>query len=781
MKSKAISILMTTSITARDDFLGFNIEHLLDLTDILEDCACRHLSVDEPFLCDDESFSLQDAMAASQLLDRKMDSCEVSAAAVAPWGDPDRFIYPRPIPSSLNDPLSPLAWDELTVCDVAFISLEIIVRIQSLLSGSSVGESTFTCLYAHSAILADMETRLIPETLCNDDKSLEESFGNLKLNDNPTVAAAQWSLFASVIGLIEITEIYRGIVLNADIYEEEDFSTNTHNIIFYSSINSDAQQILKTALQILEKLTPSDEISVIRNCLGFQVNFLLMCTGLSKLTVDDIPKALQLAQNRSREAVKNLQQIQAASDKFKMTETYSDAEKLYQRCFDAYVIRPLVGNLPVRKIRCQDPDVYIPILSSITAEVDTFVCNLLLQGSSLGRIQRMLDLIGKCNILSRSLMVLNLYFNNRLLGQFPLRDLIANHVRQWQSSYSEDIALTSEYAEAFLNRLSKPLYDCLKMRLLNRNRQRAYIEGILFPEWSLLQNEAQMVDMHCGKQQNTCGSRMSESTPPTYFTRFVLSIVIYLMDRFVASGIEVGLFHDSHHDLAFAFWYRDFLLNGMNQNQLMMHQSKESATCKRNEKPGKGKKKYQKKNSSGQNDKSNRTVEDMEDDLEVKFIALMRSLCRRTLQFRAALYQANLLKDPRFHYTSLKCIFAKRFEVFQCIRQPPLLTYENYRDGNDFSQVSSSDLIQTVLEGFQHCRSSIDQLLQDIAAQKIDPAYAPATETELRGLFKVCIGNAVYAQKLRRLVDDGDAKALSSATVTCDFDAHDQFCIFKIT
>jgi len=282
----------------------------LDITAILEEFANHCLSVDDPFLCDEESFNLHDAMAASQLMDPKMDCCEVPATEIASWAEPGKIVFPRPIPKSLQDPLTPLPWDDLTIVDAAYITLEIIVRLQSLLSGSSVGESIFTCLFAHSAVLADMETRLIPETLCNDENNLEQSFEGLKLNKDPTITAAQWSVFAVTLGLTEMAEAFQMICRNADIYEEEDFSSNTHNLSFYSSINSDAPQILKTALKFLQRLPVSNETALLQNFLGFQMDFMVMCSSLSKLTVDALPKALIAAQIKSREAVKKLDVLQ---------------------------------------------------------------------------------------------------------------------------------------------------------------------------------------------------------------------------------------------------------------------------------------------------------------------------------------------------------------------------------------------------------------------------------------------------------------------------------------
>lgn len=788
-----------------------NIDNRLDITTFVVDCAENYLNVHDPFLsdminADDDSssiFNLHDAMAASQLMDSKMDCCEIPAFLIAPWHaeSDDRMIYPRPIPLSLDDPMTPLPWDDLTITNAAYISLEILVRLQSLLTGSSVGESTFTCLYAHSAVLADMTTRL-----CKDKRgfttSLLERMEGLCLQGS-SGTTAQWSVFACALALVEITESVRNIILNADIYEEEDFAANTHNIPFFTTQHTTTNKneksdgrlntldVLRLALQRFDDLPLSDDKAILQLVLGFQLDFLPICSSLARLSGYDLHRTVTAAQATVRNAVIKLQDLQSVV-KRRLGEP-NDAEyspqvkSLLQQTFDSFVNRPLVGNLPIRKISFQPLDTAIPILIKITSEVDTCVCSLILHGSSLSRIQYMLDRISSSNILSRSLILLNLYFDEKLLGQYALGDLLSNNIGQKRSS--ENTGLISEQAGVFLNRLAKPIYDTLKLRILNRNRQRAYIEAVMLSEWMSLQSEAQLVDLNCARRSES-GTR----PPSTCFTRYVLAILIRLMDRYVEAGIEVGLFVNSHHDLSFAYWYRDFLLSALNQNLSLMRQTKEveaiaaarsvhdTAVMAKT----RSKKKHHQKNKIATNGKHSDEVidplppsaEDTEETYELKIIALKRNMCRKTIQFLAALTQAGILKEQRFEFTTLERIFEKRFEVFGAIRQPPPLSYQNFLEGNDFSQVPSNDLLQTVSEGFQYCRASIEHILQDAVRQTIDPMYAVMPEVELRSLLKVCIGNSVYVQKLRQIVEGGGA---ATAKAVFDFESHSQFCIIKVT
>jgi hypothetical protein len=252
-------------------------EEMDDITDLIKDCAST-LTYSEPVLSNPLSFSLQDAMAATQVMDRKMDCCEVPAPQVSPWRtDTDTRLCPRPPPASLDDPFAPLPWDTLAIQDVAWISLEILVRQQSLLCGSSLGESTFTCLYAHTAVLADMKSRLFP----GKEETLVERFEGL-MKDSPGTPA-QYVLFTVALALVEITEVTRGIILNGDIYEEEDFVTNTHGItLFTEEEKVNSATLLESAMETTRELEgqDTDEIKIILLILGFQFGYLSCCAKL---------------------------------------------------------------------------------------------------------------------------------------------------------------------------------------------------------------------------------------------------------------------------------------------------------------------------------------------------------------------------------------------------------------------------------------------------------------------------------------------------------------------
>jgi Mak10 subunit, NatC N(alpha)-terminal acetyltransferase len=561
---------------------------LVDITFLIEKCAST-LSFSQPLLCNEETFSLHDSMAALELMDSKMDCCELSAALVHPNNDPDIIIPPRSLPTSLDDKISQLPWNDLTIEDAAVIALESLSRLESLFRGASIAESTYTCLYAHSKVMSDMKERLWTEQFdsiqISFDKSPDES------------RAAQFVVYACTLAMLEIGDVVRGIVVNADIYEEEDFSVNTNGLEY--SVGSGGPEAIKVIPEALHKLSYLNEdipryVPILCYILEFELAFLNACLSMSKLPSCPALDVTKDAQQQSRKGVEALEKLSTF-----LTTTYeieSGAQVLI-KCFDPYIYRPLVGSAPVRKVVFNTPQISITTLKKVISEIDWAVCNLLISGSSLLQIRRILDYTStsSVNILSRSLIVLNLYFDDKLLGKHFLGILISEEILQMMNIPL--YLLESKYGKAFLHRLAKPMYDTLKLRLFNRNRQRAYMEAFMFHDWACLQQESQALDL--GHRQE-----LGEHILP-YFTQYTLYMIVQLMDHHIALGIELGLFC-SHHDLSVAYWYRDFVLSSLLSTITSIKNSKKASI----------------------DGKPCISHQDEFEDVEVMLIGFKRTLCR---------------------------------------------------------------------------------------------------------------------------------------------------------
>jgi len=717
-------------------------EQWVDVTSLIEACAAD-LSHKDPFLCREESFSLHDSMAALELMDKKMDCCEIPAKHL-PKDDNDEapMIPPKPLPKSLDDEIHQLPWEELTLEDAYHICLEGLTRLESLLSGASMAESTYTCLYVHKGVLADIASQLGP------DKSLTAKLGALLVGSGTTTSSdssvQQHVVYACSLGLVELTDAIRSIVLHADIYEEEDFSVSNYGLASYrEGEERETVAVLERTLDMLKEVESSKHSQALTFILSFQLNLLEACSVLAKLEARTVREQVHDASLAIQTAVAELVELQSRVGESDVTDP-----QILKHCFDPFLYRPLVGSAPIRKVMFRTPAESIGVLVQVTSELESSLCELLLLGTSLSRVRRILNRISeeKINILGRSLIVLNLYFEEQLLGQHGLSALVAQDMIEMSGIPVEHVT-GSKHGQMFLNRLAKPVYDTLKLLVLNRNRQRSYMEGVMLHDWSSLQQEAHGVD---AAQRNEFG------TTNPFFTQYALWVTVRLMDHYVALGIELELFQ-GHYDLTMAFWYRDFLLSGELSQLLAMRTSRDKATrVNTNGHPG------------------DKPV--LHEDYEFIMVGFYRNLCRGIVRFLAALSQAKMVEVPTWHFTSHTARFHKRFEPFATIPQPPPLTFADFEQGSDFSSVTQEELLASAADSFKLAKNMLDKVSSNTSVINKDFCVIP--ESSLQGLTKICVGNSVFLMKLRQMVGkDGTA----SGSATFDFGNHQHFCTVRLS
>lgn len=768
---------------------------MVDITAMVKKASAA-LTFEQPMI-HTETFNLQDSMAALEIMDRKMDCCEIPASAMRVDSsqqpqqldvdeEEERMIFPRPAPTGIDDAVDPLPWDELTIEDASFVAIENMIRLESLLSGSAVVESTYTCLYAHKVVLHDMYQRLEPSL------SLTEQMKAIMQLPSQKGTMAQQVVFASTLLLVELTDLFRGVILNADIYEEEDFGTSTFNMVsfrrpsdgFTMKTVEDVLFDIEEGSSKMEQHDNHDSWESIRLTLGFQKDLMSAVSSLARLSGKPIRAEVERSQQLSRSAKNKLQEAVPLFQKLKDRQS-DTVKKVLRRTFDPFVNRPLVGNAPVRMIEFRNANDATKEMIRILDEIDLGVCNVILKANSLGRIRRMMGSISPAstNILTRSLLVLNLYFDDLIFGLYSLPELIVRYMQQL--SYVPYAILKLPATEAFLNRLCKPVYDTLKLMALNRNRQRSYLE-IMLGDWSALREEAYVADM-----SNHQDSGIQSELQP-HFSLYVLSTTIILMDSYIDVGVELQLFY-SEHELNLAYWYRDFLLSSLltqlntmrrykldaNQQVGNNEEPQPAASPNKSQKGGKKKGKHKKQTANGNSNIQNEptstsTVEDVEEEVEYLLLNAKRFLCRGLVRFFAALNQAGLVIESTYDFTSNEMMYQKRFEPFIGIHQPPLLTYDDFVKGSDFTKLTQDNLVSASSDSFGVSKSLIDQAMVHIT--KVDSDFLPVQVQEMKQLSKVCVGNSIYLQRLKQLTAGGK----TDAKVTVDTSTHKQFCTIKL-
>mmetsp|Transcript_26275 Transcript_26275/g.47654 ORF Transcript_26275/g.47654 Transcript_26275/m.47654 type:complete len:608 (-) Transcript_26275:185-2008(-) len=607
----------------------------------------------------------------------------------------------------------------------------------------------------------------------------------------------------------------------------------------------------------MDKLNPT--IDALETILCLQQSFFQAIKILSNLNDETVRDFTKIAAKRSRETVSL---FEALRDNDSVAELSRDGlvgpdGRLIQKIryqpelnlllaasFDPFVNRRLLGNAPVRKACFRRPLHVVTSLLQLAAEMEWGVCDPILYGNTLGRITRMLEKnsLRGCggsvplsnpnnessfkeevleretsvgmNILSRSLIVLNLYFDDKLFGQYDFGDMIGQHMRQ-QCAVPELLIQDGVWS----TRLAKPMYDTLKSLCLNRHRERGFTETILLPAFQVLQYEATTVD-----EKFKVEHELDPKTTPSYATNYVILNTIRLMERHVGLGIELGLY-PNWYDLSTALWYRDFLLSAlinvrgsiererMQRREMDLRikleeeeEERKAKTQLLQQSKKKGKTKKTKKSSKLLASPSpttsaltaesavKTTEEDFEDRLDYTSLLLHRNLCRGLVRYIAALRQAELLCDPPASitmFTTHQKRFEKRFEAFSTLYQPPSLSYEDYVRGSDFSSVQSKDLLSSSTDCFRSGKGIVDWLLNVVVVEscdgstidktdkrKDDDLYISIRREEIMALAKVCVTNSLFLHKL------ASAKAgqkNASTSVAVEFKAHKQYCTISIT
>jgi len=814
--------------------------------------------------------------------------------------------------------------------------------------GSNAAETLYCMLWCHDGVLYDMFRKLKQSSerqKSNEfDLFLEDVTETIGINDimegedEDELSVAQWVLYVSTLGTVRIAEAVRWAVVNADIYEEEDFGVTLHggaaklaseystrnkdketsggkvpatcpnamckdgienitigiNVLDDGNIplnNEERQMLIPSSMRFCPALKQpqfvecvwddslarlhrfrlschrkgqssnetNSTIDALETILRLQRGFFTSITLLSDLNDQNVVEFTKLAAKRSRETVQLLDSLKQnnAISKFssvgllekdgrlrKMGDSRLD--QLLSASFDPFVNRRWLGNAPVRKATFRPLLDVINSISLLAEELEWAVCNPILYGNTLGRVTRMLESNSirgcggpcppkqpkevelspnepQCNtqhiasmgisILSRSLLVLNLYFDDKLFGQYDFHQMIAQHMRQFCAVPEAMFTSTSPgCGVAWLGRLAKPMYDTLKALCLNRHRERAFTEGILIPAFGSLQNEAAAVDLAFRREHD-----LDDRTTQSYATNYIICMTLRLMERHIGLGIGLGLY-PRWYDLSTAFWYRDFLLSAMinvrgtiaqarmerkrMELQIEIEKEEEERKLRANHKKSGGKKKGKKApaKSSTMSDVTASAIEaltksneeDFEDRLEYTVLTLHRNLCRGLVRYIAFLRQAKLLPDPPASltmFTTHRRRFEKRFEAFQGLPQPPHLSYEDYVKGSDFSMVNNKDLLSSAVECFRMGKSAIDRLLETILEvdvetftintaekRKDDDLYISIRREEVRAFAKVCVTNSLSLHKLSSIVE----KHKSDCEVLLEFSAHKQYCTLTI-
>lgn len=650
------------------DIMTTTTTKMTDITEFIQTVS-KQLNYKTPYISTSD-FDLYESMSALDVMDPKMDGCEVPLSHYIPSLCTIRnqekdtedashsktvtvpFVPPRPLPKSLHDDTSPLIWDDLNLSSTKLILMEMLIRLESFLQGNSVAETIYTCLYVHEDILQDMFHQL------EEEEQQQHSLSNTEIT--MTTTAQQCVFFASIL-LIQLTDDIIQIVQKADIYEEEDFTMNRYQFRFASDVISlddendgpmTSMEQLKhwyhTCFQSLQVYESDIHVRDIEHILQYLFQFYMACRDLSTLNKDNVSSVSKewyhSITNSSylQDILENLEKGSFPDDTM-TTTTNTTVTTDIGSCFDTYANRHRLGNTPIRKVVFQPYKEALQSLDRIYKEFATSVCHLLMQGNNtLKRSQCILAKLSKSsslNITSRSLMVMNLFFDDLYLGQYNLAVIIIEDMKRFGIPSQ---VMETRYGMQFVQQLCKPTYDALKLLMLNRSRQRIFMDALIFKEWSALQSDATIVDATF-QQEYELGSNAEP-----FVMKYMVAKMAGFMEHYLSLGMELNLF-PSHHSMMTVYWYLDFLQSTevsmttsmkkqyeeRKRMELRILQEEADAVTTTTASGGKkGNKKKGKKNKTSTKLPSSslpcltKTPEDLEDDFHLEYLNIKHMMYR---------------------------------------------------------------------------------------------------------------------------------------------------------
>jgi hypothetical protein len=101
-------------------------------------------------------------------------------------------------------------------------------------------------------------------------------------NDKQGSSPAQHAVYATSLAMVAIGKVVREIVLNADIYEEEDFSAQTYDLEFFDGVTFDETvEVMEYGMEYAGNAeVPVEDVRTIQLIIGFELDFLKACVSM---------------------------------------------------------------------------------------------------------------------------------------------------------------------------------------------------------------------------------------------------------------------------------------------------------------------------------------------------------------------------------------------------------------------------------------------------------------------------------------------------------------------
>ncbi|GMH78110.1 hypothetical protein TL16_g07672 [Triparma laevis f. inornata] len=363
-------------------------------------------------------------------------------------------------------------------------------------------------------------------------------------------------------------------------------------------------------------------------------------------------------------------------------------------------------------------------------------------------------------VLNRSLLSLNLYTSDMILGQFGLHDVIC------QDMLDRGIArviVVDEVVLDFIQGIGRPIFEWVKVgswNLERRYEQLSSNKNCIKP-WDDILRSALLVDQSLSERLQI------EST---YIYSYCLSFVVSYQLELLMSGDRGGQWFSDVR-----WWYGDYLHNCSSKitdrfreaaNMIREMQKRQFVEIKRKEMQEEWEAKSKKKRKSKakiQKELDEIAYVPSESEVRTQYLSEVdilcahfnRYLCCGLFRLIAALKVSKIMPQLTYSYTSPSNIFESVIKHLMG-SQPPLLTYEDYLKAAASAEPGSKnalDILDQASEAFGYCKQLIEQVSKfrkEITSE--GDLFGLISEDEVKKLAKITISNNLSCLKIKGII-----------------------------
>jgi len=580
-----------------------------------------------------------------------------------------------------------------------------------------------------------------------------------------------------ITGMLKLCKEIRGVILKADIFEEEDFVPSTFDKSLCES-KPDRMAILEIETMMAQldlkqqgAQGGKDEGPGAQDLDKALSSRLELVRGLWLMHQS-------LAERKHEEAKALIAKVEQSLKNVRVTQKFSSGATTYG--FDVNLARTIVPHHPPRIVNLPNQIQTTLFFLNLTKHLKRLLCI----GVKVQNLEHIIEYlqglsVDSPGILARSHCLLMLHTEEKFMGRASLAAFCRTSFMRFSPTFA--LADKDPDMKLLMDRVAKPI--CLVLRLFcdNRARQRRKI-GKLLLDWGILQQDSMVLDKRVQNKMDKEGIPMSipaiglPSKLPCF--GWVFDQTLNLLQQHILLSFELELF--SPREFAPAYWYWERLLSLKLQNIEVARrpidprwQKKFDSLLGVGASTGKKKKRDRKKKAAAS--KSKITA-------ELMMTQGKRDLCRGIYKSILAFQKLGVIKFPELPYGNDALTFEHRYAEFRKVPQPIAYEYFDFLRMNDQKG-------ERPLQLFHHAYASLENAKNIIVEASKRVNLLPANLLKCNEFLKVVKRNSATlfaAQKAMKAPPPGKKgpstnPSLEGYKIDFEFKLDRLFVVLKLT